>query len=338
MEMNIKPPKAVYLLDRFAYDLIYGPDERHDIARLTQLDGPVLTAETWSSHPDICEQAEVIFSGWGMPVVDDAFLRSFPQLKAVFYGAGSIRGFATDKFWMRDIAVTSAYKPNAVPVCEFTVAQIVLSTKRVWGLSSQVRRSRTCPHPSTLDLPGMYGSVVGLISLGTIGCMVADRLRQYDIKVIAYDPVVDPALATDLDVELCSLSEVFTRADVVSCHAPYIEETEGMLCYEHFMSMKHGATFINTARGAVVDETGLIAAMRERTDLHALLDVTWPEPPVPESPLYTLPNVLLTPHVAGSVGKECRRMGRTMVNELKRYLNGQPLEFGISRDRLLTMA
>jgi phosphoglycerate dehydrogenase-like enzyme len=99
-----------------------------------------------------------------------------------------------------------------------------------------------------------------------------------------------------------------------------------MITGDHFKMMKRNASFINTARGAVVRESEMIDALRERPDLFALLDVTYPEPPAADSPLYTLPNVIVTPHIAGSMGDECRRMGRYMVDELERWLAGEPFK------------
>jgi phosphoglycerate dehydrogenase-like enzyme len=127
-------------------------------------------------------------------------------------------------------------------------------------------------------------------------------------------------------------------ADVVSCHAPLSKLTEKMLGREHFESMKPGATFINTARGAVVNEEEMIGVLQKRPDLFAVLDVTHPLPPAQGSLLYTLDNVMLTPHIAGSLGHECRRMGKLMVMELDRYLAGKPLQFEIDEERFQTMA
>lgn len=308
---TIRKQKSAYLLYESAYNRIYGPDERCDIARLTDSSPRILHPDNWHSHPDICEQTELLFSGWGMPPVDEALLEAFPRLTTIFYGAGSIKGFATDALWERGIYVTSASYANAIPVCEFTVAQIVLSMKHAWRLSALTHALHTYPDFPQRESPGMYRTVVGLISLGSIGRMVAERLRQYDVVVIAYDPIIHHEQAQALGVKLCTLGELFRNADVISCHAPWLEETEGMLTREHFISMKQGATFINTSRGAIVDEAGLVQALQERPDLYALLDVTLDEPPAPDSPLYTLPNAILTPHIAGSKGKECNRLGRT---------------------------
>jgi len=171
-----------------------------------------------------------------------------------------------------------------------------------------------------------------------VGRRVCELLSAYDLKLLAYDPFVAPTEAAKLNVELCSLEEVFGRADVVSLHAPWLTETEGMITGAHFATMKPGASFINTSRGAIVREGEMIEVLRARPDLFAVLDVTYPEPPVPDSPLYTLPNVILTPHIAGSMDGECRRMGRYMVEELRRYVKGEPLRWSISRERAAVLA
>lgn len=335
---NIIKPKSAYLLSRLSYERIYGPGEREDIANLTDVCHPALSGENWMHCPDLCREVEILFSGWGMPSMDSAFLDAFPKLRAVFYGAGTIKEIVTEAFWDRNILITTASEANAIPVCEFTLAAITLSLKHFWRLSSAIATRKSYPQFLERESPGMYNSTVALISLGSIGRMVAAGLQNTDVRVIAYDPVVDPLVASSLGVELCSLEEVFCQGDVISCHAPSLKETEGLLTAEHFLSMKSNATFINTSRGIVVDEQGLIEALTRRTDLHAILDLTHPEPPLPGSPLYSMSNVRLTPHIAGSKGQECQRLGRTMVHELQRYLRGEPLKYGIRREELLMKA
>ena len=138
-----------------------------------------------------------------------------------------------------------------------------------------------------------------------------------------------------MNVELVSLEELFRRADVVSVHTPWLPETEGLIRGAHIASMKQGATFINTARGAVVRERELLEVLAARPDLQAVLDVAIEEPPAADSQMYTLPNVLLTPHIAGSTGAECRRMGRYMAEELVRYAAGEPLRWPVRPEPVL---
>lgn len=328
--------RALYLLNPDAYDDIYGPDERADIACLVEVIAPVQTAQNVRINPSILADVDVILTGWGMAVLDETLLAAAPALKAIFYGAGSIRYFVTDAMWARGIVVTSAAAANAVPVAEFTVAALVMSLKQVWRLQRDVRTQRR--FVARTPVIGVYRSTVGLIGLGMIGRMVAERLRSYDVHVLVHDPHVAASDAAALGVELCTLDALFARSDAVSLHAPWLSATEGMITGAHLAAMRENATFINTARGALVREAEMIDVLQQRPDLCAVLDVTYPEPPASDSPLYTLPNVVLTPHIAGSVGAECRRMGRAMVDELARFVRGEPLRWSVSHAQAAIMA
>jgi phosphoglycerate dehydrogenase-like enzyme len=289
---------------------------------------PQQTVASLARHLHLLKEVQVIFSGWGCPVVDDGFLQAAPNLNAIFYGAGAVGYWMTPDVWSRGILVTSAYAANAVPVAEYTLAVILFSLKHGWSLMRQTRERRMFPGRD--GAPGCYGTTVGLVSLGVTARTLVQLLRPYDLRVLAYDPFVTQADTEQLGVDLVPLDELFTRSDVVSVHAPLLNETEGMITGRHIASMKEAATFVNTARGEIVREDELIAELRRRPDLQAVLDVAAIEPPAPASLLYTLPNVVLTPHIAGSVGNECRRMGRYMVEELDRYLAGKPLKWPVT--------
>jgi len=229
------------------------------------------------------------------------------------------------------VQITNANVANGMAVAEYTVAQIYLCLKQAWRHAALVKRSRNFAS-ARVPVSGTYGSTIGIVSLGAIGRMVAERLRESDLRVIACDPFAQPEQVRALGVELVSLDVLFQRADVITCHTPWLPETEGLLHGKLFSQMKPNACFINTARGAVVNEADLIAVLQAREDLFAVLDVTYPEPPAPDSPLFDLPNVVLTPHIAGSMGHECWRMGRAMLEELDRWLRGEPLRYRVSRE------
>lgn len=329
-------PKALYLLNAHACEQIYGPAERADVDQLVDIYAPSQTAESVLLDPSVLHDAEIIISGWGMPTVDASFLSRAPNLRAVIYGAGSVRGFVTDALWDRDIVITSSYAANAVPVAEYTLAAILFSLKHGWRLAAAIKSAGAFP-PRTA-VPGAYGSTIGIVSLGMVGRLVVERLRPFDLRVIAYDPFVTSAMADEMGVTLISLGQLFRQSAVVSLHTPWLPETVGMITAEHFAAMPNGATFINTARGAIVREDEMIAVLQQRPDVQAVLDVTYPEPPIPGSPLYTLPNVVLTPHLAGSRDDECRRLGRYAVDELRRYLAGEPLRWRITREQAALLA
>ena len=295
--------KAIYLLSTEAYHRIYGPDERADIARLVAFVAPPQTEDSVRRDLSVLADVELILTGWGCPVLDAEFLEAAPNVRAVFYGAGSIRQIVTEAFWARDIPITSSYAGNAVPVAEYTLAQILFCLKRGWQHAFAIKRERR--YTGRIPVPGAYGSTVGVISLGMIGRMVCRHLQGFDLHVIAYDPYVSEADAAELGVELCSLDDVFRHADVVSLHTPWLPETEGMITGEHFAMMKQGATFLNTARGAVVREREMIDVLQRRDDLFAVLDVVWPEPPVAG---------IATLHHAerGTDAAHCRFAGRGM--------------------------
>ena len=312
---------------------IYTPEVQADLARMVHVLAPVLTPKQALARPDLLGQMDILLSGWGGPLLNQQFLELAPNLKAIFYGAGAVGYMLTEAFSERQIVVTTANAENAIPVAEFSLAHILLGLKRAWQQALETKKRRAFVLPQ-LPVAGAFNSTVGLVSLSTIGRLVREHLEPFDLRVIAYDPTIDEQEAMGLGVEMAALEEVFACSDVVSLHAPVFPETVRKITGSHLASMKEGATFINTARGEIVCEDEMIEVLRVRPDLTAVLDVTYPEPPPPSSPLFDLPNVILTPHIAGSLDGECERMGRWMVDEIRRYLAGKPLHGCIpSHDR-----
>lgn len=307
------------------------------IAQSTSLLAPTpVDPLTLEKQGDLLSKVEVIVGTWGMPVLSEDLLGKLPRLKAVFYAAGSVKCFLSDAFWKRSITLSCAAQANAIPVAEMTFAQIILSLKRFWYYGFQLRDSQK--YNEERSCAGCYQTKVGLISLGAIGQRVLERLKTLEVEVWVYDPFLTPQAAKEAGVTAVSLEKLFSECDVVSLHAPWIPETEKMIQEKHLLSMKSGSTFINTSRGAIVDELGLVRALQQRPDLWAILDVTYPEPPEKNSPLYSLPNLVLTPHIAGSLNNECHRMADWMLEELKRFQNNEPLRHQVLEKHLATMA
>jgi phosphoglycerate dehydrogenase-like enzyme len=325
-------PKGLYVLDHRSHDLIYGPQERRDIESRVDITAPPQTAASIRTLDGMLGDLELLFTGWGAPLLDEAFLKSTPRLKAVFYGSGSVAKLITPAVWKRDIAITSAYAANAIPVAEYTLGVILFSLKHGWRLSRLPRQQRKRRVGD--EAPGCLGSVVGLVSMGMTARTLLRMLAPFNLEILAFDPYLTAAEAEAMGVKLVSLEELFRRSDVVSIHTPLLDETQWMITGTHIALMKSGATLINTARGEIVCEEQMIRVLSDRPDLQAVLDVSVKEPPEEDSPLYSLPNVVLTPHIAGSVGAECRRMGRLMVDELNRYLAGQPMQWQVTEDMI----
>jgi phosphoglycerate dehydrogenase-like enzyme len=327
-------PRAVFALDPAALDLVYGPEDRRALDELVEISDLVLTPDNWHAHTDVLAEAEFIFSGWKAPKFDEPFLAAAPKLHVVFYAAGSIRYCVSDAFWARDVVITSAYEANAVPVAEYTVAAAILSLKQFWRRAARARRWGDHTRP----IPGAFRATIGLISFGMIARKVATMLAAYDVNVVVVCPFLTESEAKLHGVRRASLEEVFRIADVVSVHTPILPATIGMINGPLVSAMRPNATLINTARGVILDQPSVLAALRTRPDLTALLDVTDPEPPQTDDPLFALPNVVVTPHIAGSHGRECERMGHFMIEELRRYLAGQPLRWRLTREMMDRMA
>ena len=332
--------KAIFLCEKTDKIFSVFTDETvSELQKLTDIEKKVYIKEEVLRDPALFSDIAFIFSTWGMPeFTEDEIKLCFPSLKCVFYGAGTVQSFARP-FLNCGVKVFSAWAANAVPVAEFTVAQIILANKGYFLTNrlyhAQGRRSADAAFKKC---NGNYGETVGIIGAGMIGKLVIGMLKQYNLKVIAFDPFLPEEKAEKLGIEKCELHEVFERAFVVSNHLANNAQTKGMLRYDHFRRMRENAVFINTGRGAQVVEDDLVRVLRERPDLTALLDVTYPEPPADDYPFYTLPNCLLTPHIAGSAGDEVARMGEYMLDEYRAFLNGESCKYEVSMKMLETMA
>lgn len=328
--------RAIFLLSAAEFPKLYAEETRARLRRSAVVASEVIPSEKWKQHRESLATADVIFSGWGAPVMDAEFLAATPRLQAVFYAAGSVRYFVTEAFWDRDIRLTTAHQLNAIPVSEYAASAILLGLKRFWFFAQRTRQTRNFSndHP----VVGTYRSTVGLVSYGCIARLTRRKLLDAEVEVLVYDPFLTPEEAEREQVQLASLDDVFAKSDAVSLHTPVLEETTGLITGRHFALMKVGALFVNTARGEIVNEPEMIAALRLRPDLQAILDVSSPEPPADTSPLYTLPNVVLTPHIAGSLGGECRRMGDAMVDEFERFIKGEPLLWELTSETAAVMA
>ena len=159
----------------------------------------------------------------------------------------------------------------------------------------------------------------------------------YPVKVIAHDPFLTGERALQLQVERVSLEQIFQRALVVSNHIPDLPHTRGTLKGHHFDSMREGATFINSGRGAQVVEADMIRVLAARPDLTALLEVTEPEPPALDSPLWEMPNIVISPHMGGTVGDDVVRLADCAIEEFEAWTAGRPPRHEITAGILETM-
>ncbi len=301
-------------------------------------DAPVIANQQLYSG-DYRETA-YLFSTWGAPRLTEQEIKTYlPKLEAVFYGAGSVQYFARP-YLNCGVRVFSAWAANAVPVAEYTLAQILLANKGYFQLDRRYREGGFAAAGAYADrFTGNYGAKVGLLGAGMVGRKLISLLKPFEIETFVFDPFLSSDDAAALGVKKASLEEIFASCQVISNHLANNEQTKGILHYGLFSSMLPHAVFINTGRGAQVVEADLLRAMKEQPDRTALLDVTDPHEPLPEDhPFWDCPNILVTPHRAGSVVKETLRMGKTIYEQYCRLIAGEQPEYEVTLQMLETMA
>jgi len=318
--------KAIFLCDsNYNLERVYFKGISQKLMQHVQIEEKVYASKDVIQNPNNFGDVEFIFSTWGMPALSvDQIKNIFPSLKCVFYGAGSVQPFARP-FLECGVKVFSAWAANAVPVAEYTVAQIILANKGFFSLSNinnpEERKNAANAFPS---YKGNYGATVGIIGAGMIGSLVIKLLKEsYNLNVVVFDPFLSDERAMELGVTKTTLENLFVISQVTSNHLANNEQTKGMLNYSHFSSMPENAVFLNTGRGAQVVENDLVKALTERDDITAILDVTDPEPPIEGHPFYSLKNCILTPH-AGATTKEASSKMSLMAaqNAVDVLLNG----------------
>ncbi len=304
----------------------------------TLLDPEPLAAWDDPRADELLAEAEVVVGHWGCPLVDEAMLDRAPNLGLFAYAAGTVKLTVSDAIWDRGIRVTSGANANAEPVAEFTLAAILFANKGVlW------RRIGTDPIEESADELmgrgwGNYDRTIGIVGASLIGRRVIELLQAFPhLHVALYDPFVSPEEADELGVTKMELTDLCAASDVLSIHAPALATTHQMISAEQLDALRDGATVINTARGWVLDHDALVPHLSTGR-LRAILDVTEPEPLPDDSVLRTLPNVFLTPHLAGTQGSELGRMADYAAEEVRRWSAGEPGLNEVHREHLDRLA
>ncbi len=324
-------PKLAFAMAADKTRHVFDADALARLARSCDIVQAAPLEELWSPEARaVLADVDILVTGWGCPMISAQVVKAAPKLKLIAHAAGTVKFTLDRAVYDAGIRVTHAADANAVPVAEFTLAAIIFANKRVFELRD---RYRTDPGRRSsyalMDEPiGNYHRTIGLVGASRIGRKVARLLRGFDFTVLISDPFVRPDDPVLEGAELVDLDSLMARSDVVSIHAPALPSTRAMIGTNQLRLMRDGTAFINTARGALVDEAALVAELQTGR-IHAVIDVTDPEIPAAGSPLYTLPNVFLTPHVAGAVGTERLRLGEMAIEEIERFVAGVPMEFEI---------
>lgn len=330
--------RAIYLTNRVhTIEKVFGPDQQARLAAMFGEAPPVVTPDMLPAGD--YGAVEAVFSTWGMPALAEAEIAAWlPGLRGVYYAAGSVQGFARP-FLRRGVRVFSGWQANAIPVAQFALAHILLAAKGGLPVQALLRREGRAAARALFEAyPGNYGTRIGLLGCGAIGGLVAEMLKGSGNAVLAFDPYLPQAGAEALGVQPASLDEVFSTCLVISNHLANLPATQGIITRSHLLSMHPYATFINTGRGAQLDERDLYDALSLTPTRTAVLDVLTDEAGSDANPLHALPNCFLTPHIAGASGQECRRMADYILDACAQAAQGVASPYEVTEAMLATMA
>ncbi|NSY70508.1 hydroxyacid dehydrogenase [Agrobacterium tumefaciens] len=331
LSLAMDPERTQHVLTPQALEKLSQSVDILDTRPVCDFHDPAVTAQL--------ERTDILLTGWGCPEIDMRELAMMPNLRLISHAAGTVKYFLSQAVFERNVTVCSAAEANAQPVAEFTLAMILLSGKRTFGFRRIYREDRARRNVDRLQsqVIGNLGLTVGIVGASRIGRRVINLLQPFDLDLILFDPFLGAVEAQKLGVRLVSLRELMAVSDVISLHAPSLPQTRHMIGADALALMKDGATLINTARGALVDEDALLAELKTGR-IEAVIDVTDPEVPSPDSPFYSLPNVFLTPHIAGAVGLERARLGDMAIAEIERFCRAEPLQQQVRPEHLELIA
>lgn len=248
----------------------------------------------------------------GATKVTRRLLDAAPQLRWVARAGAGLDNIDVAAASAKGIGVLNVPGANAIAVAELVFGLLLGLFRQIPAADASMRRGEW--EKGRWQGRELRGKTLAIVGLGKIGGAVARRAKAFEMEVIGVDPIVSAADARAMGVEPVTFDELFPRADILSLHAPMLPETAGMIGPAQLSRMPRGAVLVNAARGALVDEAGLVEALRSGRLAGAALDVYAEEPPK-GSPLLSLPNVVLTPHIGAAtveaqeaVGEEIAKM------------------------------
>jgi glyoxylate/hydroxypyruvate reductase A len=282
------------------------------------------SAKDIAAWRSLLDSAEVLFDFGPRPLQTE--LAAWPKLRWIQATSAGVGQFAARiGLGGNRIVVTTASGVHARPLAEFTLMAMLMFGKGAFGMLADQRAHRWERYAGE----DLAGKVVGIVGVGRIGREVARVVRGLDARTVGTVREIGDRRAEDLNLDrllsTADLDRILGDLDFLVLTCPHTPETEGLISAERLARLKPSAVLINLARGAIVDEPAMIAALRTGRLAGAALDVVAKEPLAPDSPLWDMPNVLISPHSASTTSSENGKITDLFCDNLRRYLDGRPL-------------
>ena len=288
----------------------------------------------------ILKDADACITCWGTPAFGEDLVAKAETLRLIAHAAGSVRNLIPKSYWDTGCRrITSNAPLIAEDVAQSVLAFILCSLRGFWGFARSTRNGEWSGGEASLfTTRRLDGLQLGIVGGSHVGKEVVKRLKPFGCVIKMYDPYISPIEASELGVTLTGLDDLISTSDIISLHAPGVEECRHLINADNAPLMKDGALFINTARGILVDEAALIKEL-ETGRIFACIDVTDPEPPAKDHPFRVLENVVLTPHIAGGHTVNGRKaLGRATIKKVYNYLHKGMLEHEVKPEMMDHMA
>ncbi len=337
--MGSAKPVVALLLPPDIRAKVLSPEAEERLASMVNLVTPAEGQLTTENLPVLLDGTVAAITGWGTPAFPDEVFSSDRKLAFVAHSAGSIHRLQISSAIENGrIRVSHAAVFIAEAVAEFVMAQILSHLRRPHLQDAEMKAGMEWFDIRQRNLGLILSTqAVGIVGAGYVGRLVIRLLKAFDARIVVYDPYLSEERARELGVQMSGLDDLILSCDIVSLHAPVLPETRHMMSAKQFAKLRDGALFINTARAALIDEAAFLAALRQGR-FTAAIDVYDTEPLPADSPFRSLENTYLSPHSAGHTIDTYFRQGAAAVDEVGRFLAGQPLHYEVTKTMLATMA
>ncbi len=339
----MKKHKVLYLPTEAITRRVFSPE---DFAQLTEefhvTVNPTGTSMTTEALAKVIGEYDALITSWeASPELTADVMENAAKLQIIAHAAGSVKHFVSqeiiEKYLKpRGIVVFSGANAIAYNVAESTIGMMIMTARNWLNQARYIRETGGWRSPELcLEEQYLMGATVGVISASMVGRQVLRLLQPWDCQILLYDPYVSAQEAEALGAEKAELDELFRRSDIVTIHAPSIPETYKMIGAQQLRLLRDGATLVNTSRGSVIDEQALV---EQAPRLRICLDVTDPEPPLPDSPLRQSENIVLLPHVAGAGAYGYRKIGEATLQALRDHFAGRRVRGAVDYERFSILA
>jgi len=324
--------KIIFLMPAESYKRIF---EKETVDKLKKY-GEVKIWDEKENIENFARNSTIIITSWGSSEITSSIFKISPDLKFIMHAAGSIKTYVRREVMEKGVRVSSCSGVLGKFVAITTLGLILVSVKKIFWWSDFIKEAGKWRENEKIMkyTDEINGVNIGIISMSNVGRNLVCFLKQFTEKIYVYDPYWTKEQTKNYGgVKVKSLMEIAKKCEIVTLCAPLTEETKGMIGKEFFINMKDGSVFINTARGAIIDQNALIEELKKER-IFACLDVTYPEPPEKISTFQNLKNLIISPHIAGCIHSGLKELGKFSVEEIERFLKGEKLENEIKLEKI----